>query len=194
MSRLLITDYRLHQQRGFTLLEILVAAGLFSIFLIIILSIFSRFVFVQRRDIGENDLQEDLRFALELLNREVRTGFGSTFTTDGDSLFLRNQNGQCVTYQWQREQGTLRRAEGTVASSDSCDATYDERTYQTLTGNDTIITSLVFHVQPAGVSAGVLDRQGVVVISLQAHAKQKSNKDVALQSAITSRQVNPFTP
>lgn len=179
-------------QLGFSLLEVIVAMGLFSLVLLMIISIFSRFVFVERRELGEGAVQEDLRFAIELLNREARTGFGSTYETDGTAVYFRNQNGDCVTYQWVAARHALRRAQRAVAGNGSCTLPYAESSYRTLTGEDTLISHLIFYVQPAGVAGDRLTNQGIIILSLRSQARSKSNKEVALQSTVASRQLLPY--
>ena len=55
--------------KGFTLLELVVATGIFAIFMLVIVGMFSQFVFTQRRNIAEQALLEDVRTALEIFER-----------------------------------------------------------------------------------------------------------------------------
>src|SRR3989344_5353947 len=115
---------------GFTLIEMLVAISIFSIVLLIMLGIFSRFVTTQRRGIGEFRLQEDLRLAIELFNREARTSYGSTLVHDGPAVLFRNQNGHCVTCRW--HENALQRAQQEQAGG-ACAVITDTTRFQSLT-------------------------------------------------------------
>ena len=174
---------------GFTLIEILVAVAVLSIILLIVAGIFGRFVDSQRRIVGEQTIQEDLHFTLELFNRETRLSYGESYTTrTPDWLIMRNQNGVCVSYRL--EDNSLERAEApdSQTTNDSClNATYDE--FTTVTTNKTFIENLEFLVQPANENT-----QGFITLIMTAHAKGKAESPLAFQSTVTSRQVATYEP
>lgn len=175
---------------GVVLLEVIVSMSIFSVLLVMVVGIFSHFTYMQRRDIGEQRLQEDMRFALELFNREVRTGYGDTFRVEGDALFFRNQNRSCVTYRWLPLRQTLQRAENTL-TTDSCElAPYE--TYQDLLSADTHVKELDFLVEPGAVTGQTLGNQAFVTLSLRVASAKKSSVDVHLQSSVASRQLIPY--
>ena len=141
-------------QRGFTLIELIVAAGIFSVFIIVIVGLFGQFVFTQRRDVAEQDLLEDLRLSLETFNREARTAYGDTFLSarpDGTSVIFRNQNGACVNYRLQDRR--LERAEGGSPSGQCTTGTFQGSgaVYTPLTGSGIVLTRAFFDVQPSEV-------------------------------------------
>lgn len=178
---------------GFTLIEIVVAVGIFSVLVVIIVGIFSRFIFVQRRDIAEQKLQEDLRFSLELFNREARTAYGTTFSASGSQIYFANQDKRCVTYRWQGQ--SLLRAESDDPGP-ACDAAAypaPGTSFEPVVSSDVTITDLVFTAHPAAAPAGQLTNQAFITISLEAQARHKADKAVALQSTVASRQLVPFT-
>lgn len=179
---------------GFTLIEIVVAAGIFAVLLLIIVGVFSRFIFVQRRDIAEQQLQEDVRFALEYFNREARTSYGSTFTTSGSStqIYFANQNKTCVTYRWQAQNQSLQRATSANAGPNCGAATY--ASFEPIISSDVNIIKLLFTVRPSAVAGTNLTNQAFITITLEAHAQGKEDKVVSLQSTVASRQLLPFTP
>lgn len=179
------------QSDGFTLIEVMVAVSIFSIMIIIVLGLFSRFVAGERRDIGEFRLQEDLRLALELLNREARLGYGSTYRVDGEAFTFRNQAGQCVTYRLHR--GALQRAGRDSVSGDSCPVIFDGQ-FESLTSAQTIISSLRWRVLPARLSNDrtQLASQGTVSVAIKATSRAKGDREVALQNTVTARQFIPY--
>ncbi|MEX1997888.1 MAG: type II secretion system protein [Candidatus Andersenbacteria bacterium] len=182
----------LAHSRGYTLIEIIVAIGIFSLLLLIIMGIFSQFVFTERRHIGEQKIQADLRFALELLNREVRTGYGNTFTGTSSFLFFRNQNGTCVSYRHDSAARTLARAAENVPPEEDCSLIVYS-SYDSLVSRDTQIDTLTFIARAANVDPdNKLLNQGFVTISVAATSRKKSDHTVTLQSSVTSRQVIPF--
>ncbi len=179
---------------GFTLLETVVALGIFSVFIVVITSIFSHFSYSQKRDIAEQNLQEDARLALEIMNREIRTGYGSTYRNPNDDrsmLSFVNQTGQCVFYALLTTtdgRGSLQRAESGSPSEGCPDPS--ESAYRSLTGPQTDITSLIFMVTPADFSADL--RQGFVTTNLEMISTDKIETPLRLQTTTTSRQITTY--
>jgi len=181
---------RSRRNSGFTLIELVVAIGIFSIFMLIILGIFTRLVFSQRREIGEQELQEDLRLTLELFNREARLGFGETFEAGTDAIAFRNQNGECVLYEVNG--GRIVRDERAADSGLTCLwLDYDNK--EELTDNRTIIEELNFIISPSTVDAdsGDLLKQGLVTVVVKARAGSEGAV-MRLQSTVASRQTQTY--
>ncbi len=180
-------------RNGFTLIEILVAISIFSIMLLLVVGIFSRFIAVQRRDVGEFRLQEDLRLALEFFNREARIGYGNTYSIDQNSFIFRNQNGRCVVYRVANE--ALQRAEQEITAG-TCLLVSSNEQFQSLTSSSTRVNKVLWQVVPAIVSADGLrlESQGIVSLSVQAESKAKQGSSIAGQDTVTSRQFIPYRP
>lgn len=181
--------------KGFTLIEVLMAVGIFASLLLITNGVFTRFVVTQRRDISEQDFQEDLRLAIEIFAREARTAYASSFavlpaeeTKDiGPALIFRNQNGLCVMH---RRQGTSwHRAE--KQSNRECDQiTYEET--NSLTSKETKITQLDFKIPTNILKGGQLNRQGFITLMIEASSKNTSVPSLQLQTTLTSRQIKAY--
>lgn len=176
---------------GFTLIEILVAIGILSLLLVMVNGVFGRFLFMQRRDVAELAVQEDLRTALELLNREVRTGFSPYGHHDAhaDTLVFRNQNQVCVSYRL--FQGFLERAEAGVSSGACEDAVYTA--YAALTSKKTLIEELSFFLPDSVIVQNALQRQSFVTTALKARPRaNESVPAIQLQTTTTSRQTQTY--
>lgn len=176
-------------ERGYTMIEIVVAAGIFAGVLLVVANIFTFFIFSQRRDISERRLQEDLRFAIEFFSREARTAYASTFavTGTGDRVTFRNQNGTCVAYHVSNEAWERAEQEGSGVCEDM---TYTN--YVAITGNNTRMMELVFLI-PSDITDGAqLLRQGIITFHMQAASTNASVPTLDLQSSVTSRQVSFF--
>ncbi len=61
---------------GFTLMEIVVAVGIFGMVVLMISSIFMVAFFGHRRILALQSLQDNLRFSVEAMAREIRVGTG----------------------------------------------------------------------------------------------------------------------
>ncbi len=95
--------------KGTTLLEMIVALGIFSVFILSAAAIFQLIVGSQRSAFASQNMQESMRYALEVMAREIRMaqkpagGCGSladvyeTNVSNGQ-LYLKNKDGQCVIY------------------------------------------------------------------------------------------------
>lgn len=185
---------RSSSQSGFTLLELVLALGIFSTILIILIGFYSRFVNQQRADILDQRMIENVRFALDLFSREARTAFGSTYLlsdSGGQGVIFRNQNGLCVHYRL-----TDDNIERTEVSANLPDCTLDlfsVAVYQPLISTDLRLISSRFDVTPAEVSGAVLTNQGYITLTLSATPRNQTTPPVTLQTTVSSRQVTPYT-
>lgn len=185
-------------QSGFTLLELLVALSILSMVLVIIASITTRFTFLQRRDIGEQAIQEDIRLALEVFSREARLSYASTFAiadSDGSTIVMRNQNGLCVAFRFNGDRQALERAEVAFGGTDCLSAPFENR-YVTLTSERVVIDSARFDIPDSiyNIPDARLDRQGFVTLMVTAHPANAGGRPLQLQTTVTSRQTKPYQP
>jgi prepilin-type N-terminal cleavage/methylation domain-containing protein len=63
------------QNRGFTLIEILIASTIFVLLISIVTGIFLGVVAAQRKTVAVRTLQDSIRYAIEAMSRDVRTGY-----------------------------------------------------------------------------------------------------------------------
>lgn len=188
---------KIRKDKGFTLLELAVAIGVFALLIIIVSSLFTRLVFVQRRDTGQQTLQEDIRFVFESFNREARTGYASTFAlsdTTGTSFVFRNQNGQCVNYRLNTTTARIERGEVTAAGT-TCLGVNFTGGYAPLTSNRIDVQEVRFDIpddvyDPAN---DTLTRQGFVTFMIQAKPENTPGAPINVQSSVSSRQVLPYS-
>lgn len=98
---------------GFTLIELVVGIGIFALVLTSIMGIFQQVIRVERRAVNAQNAQENVRYVMEVISKEIRTAErnfgtcvdvpnGDIFAVDvgvgNDKLYLKNQYGECVTY------------------------------------------------------------------------------------------------
>ena len=100
--------------QGVSLIELVVAITLFSVLILSSTQIFQMVVDGQRSAVSAQNLQENMRYALEKMSKEIRTAvvsnqdclgsaeykvFNKITDADGnDRLYFKNKNGQCVIY------------------------------------------------------------------------------------------------
>lgn len=193
--------FRIPYSRGFTLVETLVVVSLFVVLLGSLGGIYLTFVRQHRGQAAAASLQQDLQNFFEVLDREVRTGFGTTFVTlAGDQEFaLKNQNTECVKYGLGTgaDAGRLVRV---VSPTAGCDPTVlSLSSGDPLTARATEVRALYFrHVTvPTVDTRGTADpaddilvgQQGRVTVSLRACPRGRPDTDcIDVQTTITSRQ------
>lgn len=104
---------KLNKKRSaFSLLEVLISVSLFSVIILSMTSIFKVVIDSQRTSIATQNVQESLKYFLEVVNKEIRMAVrseGSCFvpsgdifylqeTVAGDYLYFQNYYGECVIY------------------------------------------------------------------------------------------------
>lgn len=179
------------RQLGLTLVEIVVAMGIFVLLIGGGTSLFVLLLRSQRSDLGQTTLLGSTQTFLELLEREVRTGFGNTFrcsssdpinsalTCDGSSFTFTNQENEEVTY---TRSGTAIARNGDPVS-----------------GTGVEVRELTFHALQSGVDQGAAGqvpiltvRQGRVTVRLRAcPAGADDERCLAVQTTLTARQYGP---
>ena len=94
---------------GFTLLELVVGLGIFGIVLLSVTGIFQQVINAQRRAVGAQNVQENVRYVMEVMAKEIRTAKrnattcadvpgGQIFAVTNGTLYLRNQHDECAAY------------------------------------------------------------------------------------------------
>ncbi len=194
-------------QSGFTLIEMIIAVGIFVLVLQVVAGAYGRFVRVEREGIGQQEMQEDVRLFLQLFNREARTAFGNTYqrvVVPYPGIVFRNQENHCVVYYVQN--GAIFRSDTagddriapTVAADVPCADfnIYNGRPHRRLTdARNTVVESLAFdapYALPPFPSQDTLTQQGFIVVYLSVRSKGPDAELMQLQSTVTSRQLIPY--
>ncbi len=96
--------------RGYTFVELVVAVGIFTLLLTGVASIFGTVVRSQRSSLSQTTMVGEVERFFEILEREVRTGYGTSFRCSsgppiassppcsGPTFYLTNQNTQEMVY------------------------------------------------------------------------------------------------
>lgn len=178
-------------QRGYSLLEMMVAIGLFSFVMLLATGAFLKFMSLERVARYTNDVTTNLSFAVDSIGRSIRTGTSYDCGTTGGELncwptaqnrfsFVDDQ-GRTVTYIL-KGNGSLGRCTG---------ATCDDSTAIDLTDKRITIQSLKFFVQGVGASgAGVNVKQPQVIINMTGTMQPEPDKPAVsftIQTMATQR-------
>ena len=109
----------MNNRRGFTLVEMLVAATIFTFMIIIITGIYTQVLDLQRRAQGAARVQENALFVVETVAREVRVSAITSGDTGCDlpdpltaTIVLNHPVNGVVTYAYDAATGTITRDAG----------------------------------------------------------------------------------
>jgi len=183
-------------KKGFTLIEVIVSVSLFVVIILSVTSIFKLAIDGQRSAIATQNVQESLKFFLEVTAKEIRmaqknggvcqnipdgTIFQVTPQVNGDMLYFKNYYGECVKYYLATDgpdgsnlRFVISRAAG-AAATPSLDFISPAKIR---------INDLHFVVSNSASTS-----QPMVTINLNANALDSSQfeSDMTLQTSITSR-------
>jgi len=155
-----------NKERGMTLIELIVAIGIFGLVSFVIFGIFILATGYQRRIIAVKNVEDNLRFAMESMAREIRTG--RDFTGGGSQLNFTNAIDSKVIY---RLNG------GAVEKSET--SSYDDPNYLRVTGPETTIDYLTFVL---------MGQQPRVTIAMGATSKVGAQSStLKVQTTVSSR-------
>jgi prepilin-type N-terminal cleavage/methylation domain-containing protein len=162
-----------HTTRGYTLLELIVAVGIFSLVMLAVSSAYLNLIRIDRETRATSDILNNLSFAMDSIAREIRTGqdydcntaqagYQNCTATPGTSFSFTDSNGRSVTY--------------SVTSSNQLVQTISGSTSE-LTDPRISIDSLVFYVRGTGNTTDGIQPQ--VTISVQGSVPTKGGNTVS---------------
>jgi len=180
---------------GFTLVELLVAMGVFVILLGIIVGIFISALRTQRSLAALMLVNDNTSLVLEQMAREIRTGFNfvvapdsvasctnrisSQTYTGGKELIFCNANEQIVTYKWESD-----------SISDSIKRRVGTDTPLPITGDNVKISNLKFILAHCGLEGGCFAWPPRITITLSVTPKGSNLEDVIqtnIQTTVSGR-------
>ena len=178
-----MTEFKNKTKGGFSLIEVLVATSLFVIIMTASLNIFKMVIDSQRSAIATQNVEESLKYFLEVTGKEIRMakrnngvcsslGVSDIYYSTGVNLIFRNYHDECVTYYLGTFQGVNRFAitrNGVTNFITPAKVNFDQ---------------LRFLLRPE--SVGV---QPTVTMELVAHAlgKESAKSEIRIQTTLTSR-------
>ncbi|HWH07410.1 MAG TPA: prepilin-type N-terminal cleavage/methylation domain-containing protein [Candidatus Paceibacterota bacterium] len=186
-----------HQtQRGYTLLEMMVSIGLFSLVMLLTTAAFLKLISLDRIARGTNDVVNNLSFAIDTMERSIRTGRnyqcggpgGSNCWTPqspGSALTFTDENGRTITFLRKRD-GTIGRC--AFASGVSTTCTIDNAV--SLTDPRITIETMSFYVRGVGTAPPNDTVQPQVIFTLSGYMRPDANSDTVdftIQSQATQR-------
>ena len=158
-----------NKEKGLTLIELIVAIGIFGLVVSMVFGIFSLAIVSQRRIIALRNVEDSIRFTIESMAREVRTG--KNFSGGVGLLSFTNAKGESVIYHLNN---------GIVEKSSDGGANYSA-----VTGSETTVNYLNFYLMGQAPGDGLQPR---VTITMGAASRVgNQSADLRVQTTISER-------
>lgn len=167
------------KNKGFTLIEMLIAISVFSIIIIVLVNIFLTGIHIQRKISASQDVRASAQFALEVMSREMRMmqdiGNEQKGNNDSDITFT-NSQGEEITY-------CLSDSVGTCDSSGN----YLAKNNQVMTFSDIKIEELKFKVSNFSFTALPFLQPSIIIFIKAKSDNPKYPSPISLQTTISPR-------
>jgi len=158
-----------NKEGGLTLIELIVAIGIFGLVVNMVFGIFSLALVSQRRIIALRNVEDNIRFTIESIAREVRTG--KNFSSGVGSLSFSNAKSEAVVY---------RLNSGIVEKSSDGGANYSA-----VTGSEATFNYLNFYLLGQAPGDGLQPRITITMGATSQVGNQSANLKV--QTTISGR-------
>lgn len=193
---------------GYSLIEIMVSVGIFSILLLSILSIAQSVSNGQKAAIASQNTQESLRFAFEVMSKEMRAASstadkcnpsspnsdnneifniykGGIIGNNQDVLYFRNKDNECVYYYLEDDADSISRL--SIARDNDISDEINNKFY--ISPNDVKITNLQFKIIDNKIDDNYLTpNQVFLTLKMDAEsAGSKFKQGFSIQTSVSSR-------
>ena len=166
-------------KKGFTLIELIVALGVFMVVMTMTLSAFLNIMDIQKKTEAFRKVNDNLNFAMEAMMREIREGKGySTANCSGADFCFTDKDGKAIKYQLNTG-GYIEREE---AAGD----------WLRMTSDGIEITKLSFSARGEETYASGDRQQPLVIISIggESGEKEKLKSKLNLQATVSQRKLD----
>ena len=161
-------------QRGFTIMELLVAMGIFLILISIASSGFVSALRTQRELTGLISINDNVNLTLEQMMREIRTGYNFTKISQNELQFINSEN-KIIYYRF--IDGAIERGETDMLTI---------VTYRKITADNVRIKNFNIEVMGGAAADGYQPRI-TIAISIVGITKYLENVPVNVQMTVSSR-------
>ncbi|MDP2638865.1 MAG: prepilin-type N-terminal cleavage/methylation domain-containing protein [Candidatus Azambacteria bacterium] len=164
----MFTRQKYNTESGLTLIELLVALGIFSLVLLMIFGVFGLALKNQRHIVALRNVEDNVRFAMDSMSREIRTGSG--FSSGLASLTFTNAKGVSVIY---------RLNNNTIEKSSAGGE------YLKITGLETTVDYLKFYLSGQALGDTLQPRISIAMGATSRVSNQSSN--LKIQTTVSAR-------
>jgi len=157
--------------RGFTIIELLVAMGLFIVFMVIASGTFIRALRTQRAIVALIAANDNVSLSMEQMAREIRTG--TSFSLSGNDLSFVNAAGVGVTYRLNPSTNAIEKEKAGA-------------NFVPITATNVKVNSLNFYLSGQLANDGLQSRI-TIVLSASPNVPSVLNSNINLQTTISAR-------
>ena len=158
-------------KRGFTIIEVLVATGLFSIILLVVVGIYITTISAQRRTFGTQNVLDSSRFALETMARAIRQS--SVTSAGGSTLELSGHPDKGnITY---------------TLNGEAIEESVNGASANPITSDDVVVETLIFDPQGTGTNDGEQPRITIFMEVRSKNVKAEEEHLIPIQTTVTPR-------
>lgn len=171
-------------QRGYTLIELIVSVAIFSIVMLIAGAAFLTLISLDRKARATNDLVTNLSYVVDSMERSIRTGTLYTATSGGNCFSFTDANGILVSYRL--SSGSQGQVEQRTGSSAACTT----GTWIALTDPRVDVENLAFYSSGTVVGDSA---QPQVIMVLRGRIKpdtQTADIEFVIESSATQRLID----
>jgi len=174
---------------GFTLLEMIISIGIFSVIVIAAIGITLGISNAQIKSTNIQNIQDNIRFSLELITKEMRTGNNYALTAvcgvPGSEISFDTSLGEKRVYFLDSVAKRIMRSKGTIIAGD-CDGSTGK--VMPFTAEEVSVDRIAFSLGGSGV--GPADGQPWVTITLKVKSKSPKfelESSMDLQTTVIQR-------
>ena len=158
-----------NNENGLTMIELIVAIGIFSLVVVMVVGIFVLAISTQRRITALKNVDDNIRFTLESMAREIKTG--KNFSSSASLLSFLNARGESVVY----------RLNASTIEKSSDGGT----NYSAVTGSEVTINYLNFYLSGQAVGDNMEPRITITIDATSQVGSKSANLKV--QTTISQR-------
>lgn len=180
---------RIKNKSGFTLLEMMLSIGIFSVLVVAAIGITLGISDAQIKAQNIQSILDNIRFSLELITKEMRTGYGYSLTTkcaaSGSEISFITSGGEERVYFLDPSTGLIQRARTPITSGDCTDPSK----VKPFTSEQVVVERLNFS-QLQGQAVGPTDGQPRTTITLTVTSRSPKlhlQSSMNLQTTVVQR-------
>ena len=170
---------------GFTIFEMIVAMGIFTIVVIIAVSSMLTLTASEKKAITLQNTQDNLRFAIEAMAKEMRTGegFPATCVIGCSAITYRTARKETVSYRLNQTTHVMEKA----SNSGGC-APFPDACYFPFTAAEVTIENLTFYV--TGVGDDNVQPKVTMVVRATTQGIERTISRLRLQTTVAQRRLD----
>ncbi|KKQ92807.1 MAG: hypothetical protein UU81_C0016G0008 [Microgenomates group bacterium GW2011_GWC1_41_8] len=158
-----------NKENGLTMIELIVAIGVFGLVVGMTVGIFVLSIISQRRIIALRNTEDNIRFAIEAMAREMKTG--KDFSGGGSSISFTNAKGEATAY----------RLNSNVIEKSSDGGS----SYSAVSGTEVVVNYLNFYLMGQAVGDSLEPRITITIGVTSSVGSQTAN--LKIQTTISER-------